>query len=241
MLQLNRRHAVVLGLAAGVCAPMARASTAADAGEMLALMTGALQSQGSLSFQASLDFGGSAGAAGRRTLGTRVQAAYQRPGRLLARYGDGGDLVLAAEGSKATLFRASKAAKAVLPVTPGLSAFSVDGLFLPFLGLFAADVSKALLGEVRSITLLSQGLPDQTEETVLIAVLSSLFTGEIWISKGSSLPTRIIGTFFDGAGGTAASARLDFSNWSTAPLAPSAFDVPGFQEAREVTLDALER
>lgn len=240
MTGLTRRSLAVMLLGALMGASRShRVSAAGDPAHTLDAMLAALQGQGTISFSADMDFGASAGKTGLRTLGSTVHVVFERAGRLLARYGASGDVYLLSKFGEATVYRPAAGLKSVLKPVKGGSAFAVPGLFLPYLGLLNADVRKSLFGDIRSITPLAQGTPEQPEETDLAAIMSALFTGEIWIRKSDSTPARVIGTFFDGAGGAAESASLTFSNWSAAAVSDDAFGVPDMAKAKDVPLHKL--
>ncbi len=240
MTGVDRRRFATMMLALAASGGLAnRVNASGDASHTLDAMIAALQGQGTASFLADMEFGASAGQSGLRTLGPSVRVVFERAGRLLARYGETGDLYLLITFGEATLYRPSLGLKSVLKPVAGSSAFAVPGLFLPYLALFGSDVKKALLGDIQSITPIAQGTAEQPETTDLMAVMSALFTGEFWIRKSDSIPARVTGTFFDGAGGVAGSASLVFSNWSAAPVTDEAFYVPGLVEAREADLPAL--
>jgi hypothetical protein len=240
MIALNRRSFAISVLGGlSVAGGLQKSHAAADVSHPLEGMVAALQGQSTISFSADMEFGASAGSTGRRSLGPSVHLVFERAGRLLASYGGPLDLHLLIASGEAMLYRPSKGLKSVLKPVTGGSAFAVPGLFLPYLGLFDTNLKKALFGEIQSVTPLAQGTPEQPEETDLMVVMSTLFTGEIWIRKSDSTPARLIGTFFDGAGGVAESASLTFSNWSSGPVASDTFDIPGLSKAKEVYLDKI--
>lgn len=240
MIALNRRSFAtsVLG-AMAVAGGLQRSYAAVDASQRLEDMAAALQQQSTISFSVDMEFGASAGSAGRSSLGPAVRLVFERARRLIASYGGPMGLHLVIASGEAVLYRPSKGLKSVLKPVIGGSAFAVPGLVLPYLGFLDTNVTKALFGEIQSVTSLAQGTPGQPEETDLIVVMSTLFTGEIWIRKSDSTPARLIGTLFDGAGGVAESASLTFSNWSSGPVARDSFDSAGLSKAKEVHLDQM--
>jgi hypothetical protein len=240
IMRLNRRS-LALCLMGGLAAPglLQKAHAAADAAYTLENMVEALQGQSTLSFVADMEFGASAEASSRRRLGSSVHVVFERGGRLLASYGGPLDVQLLIASGEATLYRPSQGLKSLLKPVSGGSAFAVPGLFLPFLGLLSSDVKTALFGDIQSVTPLQEGTSEQPETTNLVAVMAGLFTGEVWIRKGESIPTRLIGTFFDAPGGRGESAGLTFSGWSANPLAEGAFDLPGLDQAKDVQLSGM--
>jgi hypothetical protein len=234
---------MLMGAAAAAVLPAARARAAApDGAGAVADMAAALQAAKALSFTADSNFGASVAKDKLRTLGNRASVVFQRPDSLFAVFGGGGeqDVQMLISGGEATLFRLSLASKTVLKLVPeNGAAFAVPGLFIPFLGLLGDDPATSFFGGINQVTPITQGLPDQPEQTVLAAVMGKAFTGEVWIDKSTSLPLRSNGTWFGAKGDVAASAAVSFSGWSSeAPIA-GAFAIKGVDAAKSVELDGL--
>lgn len=240
----RRRFGTLLAGGAAVAlgrVPPAWAATPDGAGavpDMLAV----LQAAKALSFTADLQFGAAVAKDGLRTLGNRAGVVFERPDRLFAVFGAGGepDVRLLISDGAATLFRLSMASKTVLKLAPeNGAAFSVPGLFIPFLGLLADNPEAAFFGGVKSVTPVAEGSPGQSEQTTLSAVMGAGFTGELWVNRSTSLPERTTGTWFGTKGDMAASAAVTFSAWSSEAPVAGAFTVQGLDAARSVTLDGL--
>lgn len=205
--------------------PCAMAATP-DATGVIDAMAKALQTASAVSFSAEYTFGAMASGADMLQPGNMVSVSFLRGRGLLAAYGSGGpDIHLLVRDGEAVLFRPSLAIKSVIPVMEGAAAaFAIDRLFLPFMGLLAADVKEASFGKITSVIAIAQGQPDQPETTRLVAVMAERFTGEIWVDMANGLPVRMIGTYFDGKGGVAASAAATYSDWKMEALATLDFD-----------------
>lgn len=234
---------MMIGLGAGTLmrAPSAMAAAPDGAGAVTD-MAAALQSATALSFKANSSFGASVASEKLKTLGSQASVVFQRPDSLFAVFGAGGepDVQMLISGGEATLFRLSLASKATVKLAPeNGAAFAVPGLFIPFLGLLADDPETGFFGGINSVTPIAQAAPDQPQETTLAAVMGGSFTGEVWVDKGTSLPTRTTGTWFGANTGVAASAAVNYIGWSSAAPAEGAFAVKGLAEAKSVELDAL--
>jgi hypothetical protein len=235
------------GLLAGAAAagllrvPQLQAAAPDGAGAVTEMLA-ALQASKALSFTADSSFGASVAKDGLKTLGSRASVVFQRPDSLFAVFGAGGepDVQMLIANGEATLFRLSLASKTVLKLAPeNGAAFMVPGLFIPFLGLLADDPEREFFGGITSVTPIAQGQPDQPETTTLAAVMGGRFTGEVWVDKSTSLPTRSTGTWFGAKGDVAASAAVNFSGWSTEAPVAGAFTVKGLDAAKSVELDGL--
>ena len=235
------------GLLAGLAAtaisraPQARAAAPDGAGAVKDMIA-ALSASRALSFTVESSFGASVSHDKLRTLGTRASVVFQRPDSLFMVFGGGGqpDVQLLVSGGEATLFRLSLASKTVLKLVPENGpAFSVPGLFIPFLGLLSENAGPDFFGDITSITALAQGTPDQPETTTLAAVMGSRFTGEVWVDRSTGLPARTTGTWFGAKGDLAASAAVNFTGWSAEAPVAGAFAVKGLSEAKTVELDGL--
>lgn len=242
---LNRRAfgAAAAGLGATMFLGAARAQAAApDGAGAVADMVAALQAARSLSFTAQSSFGASVAQDRLRTLGSRASVVMKRPDSIFAVFGDGGepDVQLLVSGGEATLFRLSLAAKTVLKLAPENGwAFAVPGLFIPFLGLLGDDAGKDFFGGVNSVTPIAEGAPGQAEQTTLVSVMGGSFTGEVWINRGNGLPARTTGTWFGAKGGVAASAAVNFSEWTSEAPGGSDAAAAAMAGARSVGLDDL--
>jgi len=241
--RLSRRGFGALAAAAGLAAALRPRAAAAAAGtEAIDAMASALQAAQALSFTADMDFGSAAATPKRVTLGTRASVVFARPDSLFAVFGGGGepDVQLLIAGGKANIYRLSLAARTELALDPAAgAAFAVPGVFVPFLALLADDVKAALFGDIRSVTPIAQGAPDQPETTALTAVMGKSFTGEVWVDKATGFPARTTGTWFGAKQDVAASAAVNFAGWSTAAPDASAFAPKGLTEAKAVELEAL--
>jgi len=241
--RIGRRGFGALAAGAGLAAMLRQPALAAAAGaEAIDAMAAALQGAKALSFTAEMDFGGAAASGKLRTLGTRASVVFARPDSLFAVFGGGAqaDVQLLISGGKANIYRLSLTSRAELPLAPGNgAAFAVPGLFVPFLALLADDVKAALFGDIRSVTPIAQGAPDQPETTTLTAVMGSRFTGEAWVDKATGFPARTTGTWFGAKQDVAASAAVNFAGWSTAAPDAAAFAPKGLTEAKAVQLEAL--
>lgn len=242
-LKLGRRGFGALVAGAGLAAMLRpQALAAATGAEAIDAMAAALQGAKALSFTAEMDFGGAAASARLRTLGTRASVVFARPDSLFAVFGGGGepDVQLLIAGGKANIYRLSLAARTELALDPAAgAAFAVPGVFVPFLALLADDVKAALFGDIRSVTPIAQGAPDQPETTTLTAVMGKSFTGEVWVDKATGFPARTTGTWFGAKQDVAASAAVNLSGWSTAAPDAAAFAPKGLTEAKAVELEAL--
>lgn len=213
-----------------------------DGSGAVADMVAALQAAKSLSFSTQTSFGASVAKDKLSTLGERANVVFQRPDSLFAAFGGGGepDVQMLISGGVATLFRLSLGAKATVKLAPERgAAFMVPGLFIPFLGLLADDPASAFFGGINSMTAIAQGLPDQPEQTSLAAVMGGRFTGEVWVDKGTGLPARTNGTWFNATGDVAASAAVNFSGWSSEAPIEGAFAVKGLADAKSVEVNDL--
>lgn len=244
---LNRRHVGQLMAGLGVAAlsgggQRVRAAAPDGTGSVMN-MVAALQASKSLSFRTYTSFGASVARDKLKTLGARSTVVFQRPDTLFAVFGDGGDgdVQLMVSGGQATLYRMSLASKVVLTLAPETgAAFSVPGVFIPFLGLLSDDVTKDLFGGIQSVTPIAEGTAQQSESTTLVAVMGNGFTGEVWTNVSNGLPARVNGTWFGTKGDTAASAAVTFSDWSTEPPVEAAFAGKGaVDQAKTVKLEAL--
>ena len=229
-----------LALALGI--QRVRAAAPDGAGSVLN-MVAVLQSAKSLSFTVGSSFGTSVAKENLKTLGSRASVVFQRPDTLFVVFGEGGedDIQLLVTGGQATLFRTSLASKTVLKIAPESgAAFSVPGLFIPFLGLLSDSAETDLFGEIKSLTPIAQGTANQAEPTTLVEVLGSSFTGEVWTSVSSGLPSRVSGTWFSSKGDAAASAAVSFADWSFEPPAEGAFPASSqLEQAKSVNIEEL--
>jgi hypothetical protein len=235
---------LVVGAAtAALLARTTQASAAApDGAGAIEDMLAALQSARALSFTAESSFGASVAKDKLKTLGPRANVVYQRPDSLFAVFGAGGepDVQVLIAGGEATLFRLSLASKTVLKLAPeNGAAFMVPGVFIPFLGLLASDPEAAFFGGVKSVTSVAEGAPDQPEKTTLASVMGASFTGEVWVNRSTGLPARTTGTWFGAKGDVAASAAVNFTEWSPEAPVAGAFAVKGLDAAKVVALDGL--
>jgi len=234
---------MLAGLVTAAVLPGRRAMAAApDGAGAVKDMIAALQSERALSFTVGLSSGASVARDKLRTLGSRASVVFQRPDQVFVVFGGGGepDVQLLISGAEITIYRLSLASRTVLKLAPeGGAAFAVPGLFIPFLGLLADDPEAAFFGGINQVTPIPQGMPDQPEQTTLNAVLGGRFSGEVWIDRSTSLPTRTNGTWFSATGDVAASAAVEFSNWSTEAPVAGAFALKGVEAAKDVDLDAL--
>lgn len=242
---VNRR--ALGGMLAGAAAvaalgrPDARAAAPDGAGAVTDMLA-ALQASKALSFTTQSTFGASVTNDALKTLGSRADVVFARPDSLFMVFGGDGapDVQVLISGGEATLFRLSLGAKTVVKLDPqNGAAFMIPGVFVPFLGLLADEPEKAFFGGINSVTAIAQGLPDQPEQTSLAAVLGGKFTGEVWVDKGTGLPSRVNGTWFGTKGDRAASAAVSFSGWSSEAPAATAFAVKGMDAAKLVEFDAL--
>lgn len=230
-----------LGAAALLGVPGARAA-APDGAGAVADMIAALQAARALSFTVQASYGASVAADRLRTLGSRASVVFERPGRLFAAFGGGGepDVRLLISNGEATLYSLSLAAKTVLKLAPEKgAAFSVPGVFIPFLGLLGEDAATDFFGGITTVTPIAQGAPGQGEQTTLASVMGGSFTGEVWVDRSTGLPARTTGTWFGAAGGVAASAAVDLSGWSSAAPVAEAFTADGLEGAKSVDIDGV--
>lgn len=237
-MMLNRRRfgGLLAGLAGAAATAGVGRATAPDGAGAVAEMMAGLQGASAMGFAAEMSYGASVAQAKLLTLGNAVLVKFSRGGKLLAT-SRAGDTVLLVDGISATLFRPAAAAKTEMTlVSQDGSAFTVPGLFLPWLGLLSTNVDREFFGGISGVTPLAQGAPEQPEMTTLAAVMGSTFTGEVWVDRASGRPARVIGTWF--GSDVAASAAVNFSGWSDTVDA-SAFDVKGLSEAKTVALEAL--
>lgn len=242
---MGRRAFGGLLAAAGATALLQRSAARAaapDGAGAVQDMVAALQAARSLSFTAESSFGASVAKDKLKTLGDRASVVFERPDKMFMVFGAGGqpDVQLLISGGEATLFRMSLAAKTVLKLSQDNgSAFMVPGLFIPFLGLLTDNPDMGFFGGINSVTAIAQGLPDQPQQTSLVAVMGNRFTGEVWVDKTTSLPTRTNGTWFGTAGDVAASAAVTFTGWSSVTPAEAAFSADGLADAKNVDIDGL--
>lgn len=230
-----------LGAAALLGVPRAWAAAPDGAGAVNDMIA-ALQAARALSFTVQASYGASVAADRLRTLGSRASVVFERPGRLFATFGGGGepDVRLLISDGQATLYSLSLAAKTVLKLAPEKgAAFAVPGVFIPFLGLLGDDASKDFFGGITSVTPIAEGAPGQAEQTTLASVMGGAFTGEVWIDRSIGLPARTTGTWFGAAGGVAASAAVDFSGWSSEAPVAGAFAADGLDGAKSVEINGL--
>lgn len=221
--------------------PGARAAAPDGAGAVNDMLA-ALQASRAWSFTTQSTFDVPATKDALKTVGSRASVVFARPDNLFVVFGGDGapDVQLLMTGGEATLYRLSLAAKTVLKLAPeNGAAFMVPGLFIPFLGLLADSPEEAFFGGINSVTPIAQGLPDQPEQTSLDAVMGSLFTGEVWVDKSTSLPARVNGTWFASKGSVTPSAAVSFTGWSPEAPDEAAFSIQGLAEAKRVELTAL--
>lgn len=245
-LSLDRRDfgRVLVGLGSlvpslGFCS--ARAAAPDGAGSIMN-MVAALQESEFLSFSVESIFRASLARDNLKTLGVSAKVVFQRADTVFAVFGQGAedDIQLSISGGQATLYRRSLASKTVLNVVPeNGAAFSLPGLFIPFLGVLSKTVARDLFGEIKLLMPIAQGATGQVEPTTLVEVLGSSFMGEVWTSVSSGLPSRMSGTWFNSKG-DAASASLSFADWSSEPPAEGSFPAIGqVEQAKSVGIEEL--